>query len=191
MTLVRERAQTHGIALGSGCRSRSSATIDADERKFKQILLNLLSNAVKFTPDGGRIDVSARRDGDNVVIAVHDTGIGIAPEDQAGGVRGVPPGRARLHQQAGRHRPRPRADAQVRRAARGRIWLESEPGKGSTFTFTIPMTAMSVDPDRRRQRKEPEARARHAAGQGLRDARSGHRRGRHPDRRASASPTWS
>src|SRR5204862_6337772 len=55
----------------------------ADERKFKQLLVNLLSNAVKFTPDGGRIDVTARREDGNAVIAVHDTGIGIAPEDQA------------------------------------------------------------------------------------------------------------
>jgi signal transduction histidine kinase len=49
----------------------------------KQILLNLLSNAVKFTPDGGRVDLSATMDTDKVEIAVKDTGVGIAPEDQA------------------------------------------------------------------------------------------------------------
>ena len=54
-----------------------------DERKVKQVLLNLLSNAVKFTPEGGRITLTAgRRDG-TVEISVTDTGIGIAPEDQA------------------------------------------------------------------------------------------------------------
>src|SRR5260370_17241688 len=82
LTLVRERAQRHGVTLGLTVVPELGSLI-ADERKFKQILLNLLSNAVKFTPDGGRIDVSARREEDNVMIAVHDTGIGIAPEDRA------------------------------------------------------------------------------------------------------------
>ena len=54
-----------------------------DERKIKQILLNLLSNAVKFTPEGGRIGISARQADGSVEISVSDTGIGIAPEDQA------------------------------------------------------------------------------------------------------------
>jgi len=49
----------------------------------KQVIFNLLSNAVKFTPDEGRVEVSAQpRDG-AVEIAVRDSGIGIAPEDQA------------------------------------------------------------------------------------------------------------
>jgi signal transduction histidine kinase len=81
ITLVRERAQRHGVkldlqtdpALGQFC---------ADERKFKQIMLNLLSNAVKFTPEGGAVGVSAKANGAAVEIAVADSGVGIAPEDQ-------------------------------------------------------------------------------------------------------------
>ena len=55
----------------------------ADERKIKQVLLNLLSNAVKFTPEGGRITVSAGVDNEEASVSVTDTGIGIAPEHHA------------------------------------------------------------------------------------------------------------
>ena len=82
VTLIRERAQRHGIALDVDIDERLGE-FQADERKVKQILINLLSNAVKFTPDGGRVDVSATLDTDKVEIAVKDTGVGIAPEDQA------------------------------------------------------------------------------------------------------------
>ncbi|MEJ7668436.1 MAG: GAF domain-containing protein [Casimicrobiaceae bacterium] len=139
MTLVRERAQRHSIMLGVDVDPRLSE-LTADERKFKQILLNLLSNAVKFTPDGGRIDVSANREEENLVIRVHDTGIGIAPEDQAAVFEEF--------RQVGRHYTSKQEGtglglALTRRFVElhgGRIWVESEPGKGSTFTFTLPIT---------------------------------------------------
>ena len=79
--LVRERAMRHGITLGIEIDQRLGE-VQADERKVKQILLNLLSNAVKFTPDGGRVDVSAKLDTDKVEISVKDTGVGIASADQ-------------------------------------------------------------------------------------------------------------
>jgi len=137
MTLVRERAQRHSIALEQEVDAKLGA-ITADERKFKQILVNLLSNAVKFTPDGGRIDVSARCNPSEFVIAVHDTGIGIAAQDQAAvfeEFRQV--GRDYTHKQEGTGL----GLALTRKFVElhgGRIWLHSEPGKGSTFTFTIP-----------------------------------------------------
>jgi signal transduction histidine kinase len=137
MALVRERAQKHGIALGQEI-DPSLDTIVADERKFKQILLNLLSNAVKFTPDGGRIDVRAQANGGDVVVAVHDTGIGIAPEDQAAvfeEFRQV--GRNYTNKQEGTGLGLTLTRKFVELHG-GRIWLESEPGKGSTFTFSIP-----------------------------------------------------
>jgi signal transduction histidine kinase len=54
----------------------------ADQRKLRQILANLISNAVKFTPDGGRVEIGASIGGaGEAVLAVADTGIGIAPEN--------------------------------------------------------------------------------------------------------------
>jgi signal transduction histidine kinase len=138
MTLVRERAHRHGIKLVLGA-DPNLGEIVADERKLKQILVNLLSNAVKFTPDGGRIDINAHRDADNVVIAVRDTGIGIAREDQDAvfeEFRQV--GRNYTNKQEGTGL----GLALTRKFVElhgGKIWLDSEPAKGSTFTFTIPI----------------------------------------------------
>jgi GAF domain-containing protein len=137
MTLVRERAQRHGIALAVAVEP-GIGEIVADERKLKQILVNLLSNAVKFTPDGGKIDVSARRDGSDVVIAVRDTGIGNAPEDQEAVFDAF--------RQVGKHYTNKQEGTGLgltltRKFVElhgGRLWLESTPGKGSTFSFNIP-----------------------------------------------------
>jgi len=81
LTLVRERAVRRGITLGRTIDDRLGI-VRGDERKVKQVLLNLLSNALKFTPQGGRIDVSAHLQDGAAEIAVADTGVGIAPEDQ-------------------------------------------------------------------------------------------------------------
>jgi len=137
MTLIRERAQRHGIALSLDADPQLGEIV-ADERKFKQILLNLLSNAVKFTPDGGQIKVSASRNEDELAVAVQDTGIGIAPEDQKAvfeEFRQV--GRNYTNKQEGTGL----GLALTRKFVElhgGRISLESVLGKGSTFTFTIP-----------------------------------------------------
>ena len=138
MTLIRERAQRHSILLGQQVDSKLGEIV-ADERKFKQILLNLLSNAVKFTPDGGRIDVLATREDSNAVIAVHDTGIGIAPEDQAEvfeEFRQVGRDYTKKHEGTGLGLALTKKFVELHG---GKIWLESEPGKGSTFTFSIPL----------------------------------------------------
>jgi PAS domain S-box-containing protein len=140
LALVRERAQRHGIALEVAI-APGLGSLRADERKFRQILLNLLSNAVKFTPEGGRVQVSARRDGDEVEVAVADTGIGIAPEDHQAVFEEF--------RQVGRDYTRKAEGtglglALTRRFVElhgGTIRLQSAPGKGSTFTFTIPVRA--------------------------------------------------
>ena len=138
MTLVRERAQRHAIALSLEVDKRLGS-FQADERKFKQIVVNLLSNAVKFTPDGGRVDVSAKPLDDRIEIAVRDTGIGIAPEDHAAVFEEF--------KQVGRDYTRKAEGtglglALTRRFVElhgGQVRLDSAPGKGSTFTITLPV----------------------------------------------------
>jgi signal transduction histidine kinase len=137
VTLVRERASRHGIALQLDLDPRLGEVV-GDERKVKQVLLNLLSNAVKFTPEGGRISLKAGpRDG-AVEISVTDTGIGVAPEDQGAIFEEF--------RQVGSDEKRREGTGLGLTLAKkfvelhgGRIWVESEPGRGSTFTFTLPV----------------------------------------------------
>ena len=137
-TFVRERATKHGINLDVKVDERLGDFV-GDERKIKQILLNLLSNAVKFTPEGGRIGINARQADGGVEISVTDTGIGIAPEDQAKifeEFRQV--GGDYAHKKEGTGLGLTLAKKFVELHG-GRIWVESEVGKGSTFTFTLPI----------------------------------------------------
>jgi len=144
LTLIRERALRHSIALAAEV-DPQLGELNADERKFKQILLNLLSNAVKFTPEGGSITVGARIKGDMIEIAVTDTGIGIAPGDQAAVFEEF--------KQVGTDYTRKAEGtglglALTRRLVElhgGAMRLESAPGKGSTFTFTLPLHIAAPD----------------------------------------------
>jgi signal transduction histidine kinase len=79
--LTEERALSRGLEISMRCPSQIGA-IEADERRLKQALFNLISNAVKFTPPGGAIGIEARYSQGDLLLAVADTGIGIAPADQ-------------------------------------------------------------------------------------------------------------
>jgi signal transduction histidine kinase/CheY-like chemotaxis protein len=57
-----------------------SAVVDGDPTRLEQVVRNLLDNALKYTPAGGRVTVSVRREGDEAVLRVSDTGAGIAPD---------------------------------------------------------------------------------------------------------------
>ena len=137
LTLVRERASRRGITLGHSVDERLGQ-IRGDERKVKQVLLNLLSNALKFTPEGGRIDVSARVHDEVAEVSVADTGVGIAPEDQ--------------EEVFEEFRQVGTADKKVEGTGLGlalsrkfielhggKIWVTSAVGVGSAFTFTLPV----------------------------------------------------
>jgi len=145
LTLVRERAMRHGVALGLEV-DPELAELIGDERKIRQVVLNLLSNAVKFTHDGGRVDVRAARDGDAVQVSIADTGVGIAPEDQDKifeAFQQVGADGAAKHEGTGLGLTLTRQFVELHG---GRIWVESQVGKGSTFTFTLPVRAPEPRP---------------------------------------------
>jgi signal transduction histidine kinase len=138
LTMIKERANRHGIVLGLEL-DPDLDVIEADERKVKQMVFNLLSNAVKFTPDGGSVTLSAHNVDEEVHIAVADTGIGIPEQDlelifeefrqsTEGHGSGRPEG-------TGLGLALTRSFAELHG---GRIWVESKVGVGSTFTFAIP-----------------------------------------------------
>ena len=135
VTIVRERASLHGITVTVTCDEGLEA-IRGDARKIRQVIFNLLANAVKFTPDGGRIDVTAHAPAGEVRVAVRDTGVGIAPEDQVHLFEEFrQTANARAQEGTGLGLSLTKRFVELHG---GRIWVESELGRGSTFTFTLP-----------------------------------------------------
>ncbi|MBE3070601.1 MAG: HAMP domain-containing histidine kinase [Planctomycetes bacterium] len=118
----------------------------ADRGEIEIILNNLVSNAVKYNRDGGRVTVTVSADGDRAVLAVADTGIGLAPEDadrlfndfvrirndQTHAIPGSGLGLSIVRKLAALYG--------------GTAAVRSEPGAGSTFTVTLARDAAAVAP---------------------------------------------
>ena len=138
--MLNEKAKKHGITLLIDIEPESDIHIEADERKFKQIMFNLLSNALKFTPDGGSVRVTARLSNNDLIeISVADTGIGIKAEHFGEIFKEFKQlDNTYIKKQKGTGLGLALAKKIVELHCGG-IWVESEYGKGSTFTFTIPV----------------------------------------------------
>jgi two-component system phosphate regulon sensor histidine kinase PhoR len=129
------QAERAGLSLRLEC-TEQLPEVNADPERIQQVLVNLIHNAVKFTRPGGEIVVTATPRDHDVIVAVRDTGVGIAPEEltriferfykadrsRSGGGTG-------LGLSIARH---------LVEAHGGRIWAESELDKGSVFYFTLP-----------------------------------------------------
>jgi signal transduction histidine kinase len=110
----------------------------ADRERTLQVLSNLIGNALKFTPERGRVRVSAERHGGAVRFAVRDTGAGIAAAD-------LP----HVFERFWKHETRHHAGAglglfiakSLVDAHGGRIWVENAAGGGADFYFTLPSMA--------------------------------------------------
>ncbi len=152
--IARATSATSSLLAGSGPEMIVTVdpglpTVIGDRDRLIQVVINLISNAVKFTPSGS-ITCAALGDaaGDEIIVSVTDTGVGIAPEDHA-----------RVFEQFGQAgdtlTDKPRGTGLGLSICReivehhgGRLWLESEPGKGSRFSFTLPVRVSedAVDP---------------------------------------------
>jgi len=111
--------------------------IMGDHDRLMQVLSNLLGNAIKFTPEGGNVRVRVSRNGDQVVVSVADTGIGISPTDLPHVFERF--WRARDSSTKGAGLGLSIASGIVE-AHGGKIWAESELGVGTTMTFALPAT---------------------------------------------------
>jgi PAS domain S-box-containing protein len=120
------------------------ATLVTDKTKVKQILLNLLSNAVKFT-NRGTVRVSTRCDGDAVLLEVHDTGVGIKPEELDAiweDFRQLDQSRTRSYGGTGLGLSITR---RLTNQLGGQVSVRSRFGQGTTFTVRLPMTIDGPD----------------------------------------------
>ena len=114
--------------------------IRGDADRLAQVLVNLLHNAVKFSPDGGIVSVSARQDGERVVTAVIDHGVGIPRAAQVRIFeRFYKVDRARARGAAGGTGLGLAIARHIIEQHGGSIWVESEEGVGSTFSFALPL----------------------------------------------------
>jgi signal transduction histidine kinase len=115
-----------------------------DEDRIGQVLINLVGNALQYTPEGGKVTISALRVGNEVEFSVTDTGIGIAPEHM--------PNLFTRFYRVDKSRARPMGGSGIGltiakhlvEAHGGHIWASSAGlGQGSTFSFTLPAVRQS------------------------------------------------
>jgi signal transduction histidine kinase len=133
-------AQSRQLTMALG--TVDEATISADPVRIRQMVLNLLDNAIKYTPAGGTVTLSMRRQAATVTIFVEDTGIGIPEEDQAkifDRFYRVDKGRSREMGGTGLGLAIVKWIAETHG---GSVKLESEIGKGSIFSVSLPLAGL-------------------------------------------------
>jgi signal transduction histidine kinase len=136
VSVYEDVADDRQVAIRTSIEDAVSVTADRD--RLRQVLANLIDNAVKYTPAGGQVTVSARREGGAVRLEVRDTGTGISAHD-------LPRIWERLYRgdQSRTERGLGLGLSLVRAivtAHGGTVAVESEVGRGSTFVIELPAT---------------------------------------------------
>jgi two-component system, OmpR family, phosphate regulon sensor histidine kinase PhoR len=131
------KAEQKGIAISSTVPD-GLPPVRGDNAQLSEVLQNLLDNAVQYTPQHGRVEVTATVNGSSVAITVADSGIGIPEADleriferfyRVDAARSREAGGTGLGLSIARH---------IVEAHGGRIWVESAVGQGSKFHFSVP-----------------------------------------------------
>ncbi|MBU6155854.1 MAG: PAS domain-containing sensor histidine kinase [Alphaproteobacteria bacterium] len=137
---IEEKAKAAGITLRT--QLRDLPAVRADSKAIREVMSNLLSNALKFNSTSGYVTIETRMLGDQASVWIHDTGIGIAPENlprvikpferiekstKASKIQGTGLGLAASNGIITRHG--------------GRLTIESDPGLGTSVCFTLPLAA--------------------------------------------------
>jgi CheY-like chemotaxis protein len=138
--LLGPRAQAKGLEIGCYVDERLPARVVGDVARLRQVLFNLAGNAIKFTEQGGvSIIVETNPQPDTIAISVHDTGIGISPEDQLRiflEFEQADGGSARKFGGTGLGLT---ISNRIVESMGGSIAVDSSPNKGSTFRVTVPL----------------------------------------------------
>jgi signal transduction histidine kinase len=113
-------------------------TAHGDERRLTQVLLNLVGNAIKFT-DKGEVAIRTSTANGTFTVAVHDTGPGIADQDQGKIFEEFQQADSSITKQKGGTGLGLAIAKRIIEMHGGRLWVESELGHGSTFSFTVPV----------------------------------------------------
>ncbi len=139
---VRSLVEARGLTLETEV-AQDLPTIWVDPTRIRQVLINLLSNAARFT-ERGSITAAVRRQDEEVIFSVTDTGMGIAPQD-------IPRIFQEFYQLDGTIRRRHNGvglglaiSQRFVKLHGGRIWVQSERGKGSTFSFSLPISGAQI-----------------------------------------------
>jgi len=124
--------------------------VRADDQKLTQVITNLLANAVKFTPEYGRVALSAQllgkknAAGCTLLFEVTDSGIGISPEQQKRLFRSFQQADNSTSRKFGGTGLGLIISKRIVETMGGKIWVKSELGQGSVFSFTVPVKQESV-----------------------------------------------
>jgi signal transduction histidine kinase/CheY-like chemotaxis protein len=153
------RAGQKGLTLTCEVGASVPAAVVGDPLRLRQVVMNLVGNAIKFT-EAGRISVAVTADlgaadALDLHFSVRDTGIGIAPDDQAVIFEAFSQADGSTTRRFGGTGLGLAISAALVEMMGGRIWVESAPGDGSTFHFTARVAATTLRPAARARQAWP------------------------------------
>jgi signal transduction histidine kinase len=140
ISFIQPQSQQKQIQLRTQIDPALPTRFQGDERRLRQVLINLLNNAVKFTPQGGLVSLTVQSNPaqQTLQFSVHDTGIGIAPEDLQKLFQSFVQIDSKLNRQYDGTGLGLTIVKRIVELHGGRVMVESAVGQGSCFTIELP-----------------------------------------------------